>query len=47
MRYVMKNFEKIVKVSNVGQPKPKRDTWKRERALARKTKLKLNQIARS
>jgi len=47
MQYVMKNFEKIVKVSNVGPLKPKRDAWKKERAIARKTKQKLNQIARS
>lgn len=43
MRYEMKNFIKMTKKpSNVGQSdKPKRDEWKRERKIARKTKLNL------
>jgi len=41
MRYEMKNFIKTTKkTSNVGQ-KPKRDDWKRERKIARQTKLNL------
>ena len=42
MRYEMKNFIKMTKkkTSNVG-PKPKRDDWKRERKIARETKLNL------
>jgi len=43
----MKNFEKTVKVTRVKPIKPKRDAWKRERVIARRTKQKLNQIARS
>lgn len=40
MRYEMTNFVKITKKpkSNVG---PKKDDWKRERKLARKTKHNL------
>jgi len=44
MRYEMKNFIKMSKKpSNIGQSdKPKRDDdWKRERKIARKTKLNL------
>jgi hypothetical protein len=44
MRYEMKNFIKFSKVSNVGQ-KPKRDDWKRDRKLARKTKSQLRKLA--
>ena len=42
MRYEMKNFVKFTKtkVSNVGQ-KPRRDDWKRERKIARQTKINL------
>jgi len=42
MRYEMKNFVKFTKrkVSNVGQT-PKRDDWKRERKIARQTKINL------
>ena len=45
MRYEMKNFIKMTKKpSNVGQsdkPKSKRDDWKRERKIARQSKLNL------
>ena len=42
MRYEIKNFVKFTKrkPSNVGQ-KPKRDDWKRERKIARQTKINL------
>jgi len=42
MQYEMRNFIKMTKkkMSNVG-PKPKRDDWKRERKIARQTKLNL------
>ena len=42
MRYEIKNFVKFTKrkVSNVGQ-KPKRDDCKRERKIARQTKINL------
>ena len=38
----MRNFSKMTKknTSNV-RPKPKRDDWKRERKIARQTKLNL------
>jgi hypothetical protein len=46
MRYEMQNFIKFSKskVSDVGQ-KPKRDDWKRDRKLARKTKSQLRKLA--
>ena len=42
MRYEIKNFVKFTKrkVSNVGQ-KSRRDDWKRERKIARQTKINL------
>lgn len=42
MQYEMRNFIKMTKkkTSNVG-PKPKRDDWKRERKIARQSKLNL------
>ena len=45
MRYEMKNFIKFSKVSNVGQPKSKRDDWKRDRKLARKHKQQQRKLA--
>jgi len=44
MKYEMQNFIKFSKASKVGQsdkPKSKRDDWKRERKIARQTKLNL------
>ena len=40
MKCEMQNFIKFSKVSNDGQ-KPKRDDWKRDRKVARQTKLNL------
>ncbi len=42
MKYEIKNFVKFTKrkVSNVGQ-KPRRDDWKRDRKIARQTKINL------
>ncbi len=43
MRYEMKNFVKFTKrkVSNVGQKPKRQDDWKRERKIARQTKINL------
>ena len=43
MRYEMKNFVKFTKrkVSNVGQNPKRQDDWKRERKIARQTKINL------
>ena len=41
MRYEMQNFVKMAKVKSDVGPKPKRDEWKRERKLARKTKQQM------
>ena len=46
MQYEMRNFIKMTKkkTSNVGQ-KPKRDDWKRERKIARQSKLNLRRAS--
>ena len=43
MRYEIKNFVKFTKtkVSNVGQKPKRQDDWKRERKIARQTKINL------
>jgi len=40
MQYEMKNFVKITKKNKANQL-PKKDDWKRERKLARKTKQQM------
>lgn len=46
MRYEMQNFIKFSKASKVGQSKPKRDDWKRERKVARIQKQQQRKVAR-
>ena len=41
MQYEMKNFVKMTKVKSDAGPKPKRDDWKRDRKVARKTKQQM------
>jgi hypothetical protein len=41
MQYEMKNFVKMTKVKSDVGPKPKRDDWKRDRKVARKTKQQM------
>jgi len=41
MRYEMQNFVKMTKVKSDVGPKPKRDEWKRDRKVARKTKQQM------
>ena len=41
MHYEMKNFVKMTKVKSDVGPKPKRDDWKRDRKVARKTKQQM------
>jgi len=41
MQYEMKNFVKMTKVKSDVGPKPKRDEWKRDRKVARKTKQQM------
>ena len=41
MQYEMKNCVKMTKVKSDVGPKPKRDDWKRDRKVARKTKQQM------
>jgi hypothetical protein len=41
MQYNMQNFIKTTKAKSDVGPKPKRDDWKRDRDMARKTKVKM------